>query len=160
MVAIRELSFSLRAMLKVYPWRKIDPVPCTKLKKSITESRVALVTSAGLVSKGDKPFDETVKGGDYSYRIISKETDVSTLKEFHRSDTFDHSGILQDPNLAFPLDRLKEMERDQEIGSVAPQHFSFMGSITAPGRLRKYTAPQAADLLVQDQVDIALLIPV
>jgi hypothetical protein len=35
-----------------------------------------------------------------------------------------------------------------------------MGSITAPGRLAARTAPEAAELLVQDQVDIALLVPV
>jgi hypothetical protein len=35
-----------------------------------------------------------------------------------------------------------------------------MGSITAPGRLIARTAPEAAQLLVQDQVDVALLFPV
>jgi hypothetical protein len=35
-----------------------------------------------------------------------------------------------------------------------------MGSITAPGRLRKDDAPAAAALLVDDRVDIALLAPV
>jgi hypothetical protein len=35
-----------------------------------------------------------------------------------------------------------------------------MGSITAPGRLVRRTAPQAASCLVDDRVDIALLVPV
>jgi hypothetical protein len=34
-----------------------------------------------------------------------------------------------------------------------------MGSITAPGRLVAETAPQAADLLAADGVDVALLVP-
>jgi D-proline reductase (dithiol) PrdB len=46
------------------------------------------------------------------------------------------------------------------IGNVAPRHLSFMGSITAPGRLRTETAPEAAGLLVEDGVDVALLVPV
>jgi hypothetical protein len=35
-----------------------------------------------------------------------------------------------------------------------------MGSITAPGRLIKKTAPAAVRKLVEDDVDIALLVPV
>jgi hypothetical protein len=35
-----------------------------------------------------------------------------------------------------------------------------MGSITAPGRLTSRTAPEAAQLLVDDRVDVALLVPV
>ena len=46
------------------------------------------------------------------------------------------------------------------VGSVAPRHLSFMGSITAPGRLQRETAVAAADVLVADAVDIALLAPV
>ncbi len=43
---------------------------------------------------------------------------------------------------------------------MAPRHLSFMGSVTAPGRLVRDTAPRAAELLVEDRVDVALLVPV
>jgi D-proline reductase (dithiol) PrdB len=66
----------------------------------------------------------------------------------------------RDPNLAFPLDRLHELEARGRIGSVAPRHLSFSGSITAPGSLIRDTAPQAAGLLAEDAVDVALLVPV
>ena len=46
------------------------------------------------------------------------------------------------------------------IGSVNRRHLSFMGSITAPGRLIRQSAPDAARWLVEDAVDIALLVPV
>jgi hypothetical protein len=35
-----------------------------------------------------------------------------------------------------------------------------MGSITAPGRFIRETAPAVARLLVQDRVDAAILVPV
>jgi D-proline reductase (dithiol) PrdB len=160
MATLDDLPLWLRATLKAYPWRRIDPVPLAPLRKPIAESRVALVTTAGLVPAGQAPFDEGIKGGDCSCRVISADTDVSTLGEFHRSESFDHSGINEDRNVAFPLDRLRELARAGEIAEVAPRHLSFMGSITAPGRLMKRTAPEAGDLLVEDQVDIALLVPV
>lgn len=154
------LPLWLRALLKTYPWRRLDPVPQAPLHKPLSQCRVALVTTAGLVPPGEAPFDETVKGGDFSYRVIRGDADVRALTEHHRSESFDHAGILEDANLAFPLDRLRELSEGGEIGEVAPRHLSFMGSITAPGRLAARSAPEAAALLVQDQVDVALLVPV
>jgi D-proline reductase (dithiol) PrdB len=119
-----------------------------------------VVTSAGLVQPGQEPFDDSIRGGDYSFREIPADTDVSALIDTHRSDLYDHSGFRQDPNLVFPLDRLRELVGSGRIGSLNRRHLSFMGSITAPGRLVKKTAPLAVPKLVEDGVDIALLLPV
>ena len=160
MADLSALPLWLRALLKTYPWRRVDPVPRATLGKPLSQSRVALVTTAGLVRAGDVPFDPDVRGGDSSYRVIASDIEVSSLEEHHRSESFDHAGIQQDRNLAFPLDRLRELLRAGEIGAVAPRHLSFMGSITAPGRLTRHSAPEAAALLVEDAVDVALLFPV
>jgi D-proline reductase (dithiol) PrdB len=160
MARISDLPLLLRTFLRAYPWRRVDPVPSARLGKPLEHCRVALVTTAGLVPPGAAPFDPHVKGGDFSYRVIAGGTDVQTLVEHHRSESFDHAGILEDANLAFPLDRLRELAEAREIGEVAPRHLSFMGSITAPGRLVSRTAPEAARLLVEDHVDVALLVPV
>jgi D-proline reductase (dithiol) PrdB len=157
---LSEFSFVTRTFLKAYPWRRIDPVPWTPLRKPLAEANVALVTTAGLVMPDQTPFDDKIKGGDSSYRVLPGDADVSSLIDTHRSETFDHSGIQADPNLAFPLDRLHELARDGRIGRVNKRHLSFMGSITAPGRLIRDTAPAAARLLVQDAVDVVLLVPV
>ncbi|HUO85897.1 MAG TPA: glycine/sarcosine/betaine reductase selenoprotein B family protein [Thermoanaerobaculia bacterium] len=150
----------MRSTLAVYPWRRIDPVPCARLRRPIADCRVALVTSAGLVPPGEPPFDTAVRGGDVSCRIIAGDAEVQALQELQRSEAFDHSGIERDRNLALPLDRLRELAEEGAIGEVAPRHLSFMGSITAPGRLVGRTAPEAAALLVADAVDVALLVPV
>jgi D-proline reductase (dithiol) PrdB len=119
-----------------------------------------VISSAGFVQPGQEPFDESIRGGDFSFREISSDTDVSTLIDTHRSDLYDHSGLRQDPNLVFPLDRFRERVKNGRIGSLNQRHLSFMGSITAPGRLVKKTAPVAVRKLVEDGVDIALLMPV
>ncbi|MGD8972451.1 MAG: glycine/sarcosine/betaine reductase selenoprotein B family protein, partial [Desulfobacterales bacterium] len=149
-----------RLFLKTYPWRRVDPVPWTPLRKHLKDSRLVLVSSAGIVTSNQKPFDRTIRGGDPSIREIRSDIDVSTLTETHRSDAFDHSGIQQDPNLAFPLERLRELSEDGRIGSLNHRHLSVMGSITAPGRLIKKTIPLVVPKLVEDNVDVALLIPV
>ena len=157
---LSEFSLKYRLFLKAYPWRRVDPVPWAPLKKPLKESRAALVSSAGLVGPGQDPFDDSIRGGDYSFREISADTDVSTLMDTHRSDLYDHAGLRQDPNLAFPLDRLGELVGSGRIGTLNRRHLTFMGSITAPNRLVKKTAPLAVRKLVEDGVDIALLVPV
>jgi D-proline reductase (dithiol) PrdB len=93
-------------------------------------------------------------------REIPDVTDVRTMIDAHKSDAFDHAGMVSDPNLVFPLDRLHELAAAGRVGSVNRRHVSFMGSITAPSRLIRESAPQAAQLLAEDGVDVALLVPV
>ncbi len=157
---MNEFSLPVRLFLKAYPWRRIDPVPWTPLRRPLAQSRVALVTTAGLALPGQPGFDKSIKGGDVSYREIPGDADVRTLVDTHRSESFDHAGLRADPNLVFPLDRLRELAARRRIGAVNRRHLSFMGSITAPGRLVRDTAPAAAQLLVDDAVDAALLVPV
>ena len=128
--------------------------------KAPAQSRLAIITSAALHLAEQTPFDESVKGGDWSFRWIHNQVEVRLLKTSHRSHAFDRQGIEQDPNLAFPLDRLREMVAEGLLGSLNARHLSFMGSITAPGRLLRETAPEAAQALRQDGVDLALLVPV
>jgi D-proline reductase (dithiol) PrdB len=157
---VSEFALIVRAFLKAYRWRTIDPIPWAPLRKPIADATVAIVTTAGLVMPDQEPFDNHVKGGDSSFRVIPAEANVADLIDTHRSETFNHSGIREDPNLAFPLDRLHEMERDGRIGRINNRHLSFMGSISAPERLIRDSAPAAAELLVADGVDLALLVPV
>ncbi len=160
MASLDHLNPAHRALLKVFPWRRAQTVPAAVLARPVERCRVALVSSAGLVPAGQAPFDDGVAGGDFSYRTIPGDVDVQSMGEFHKSSSFDHSGIATDRNLALPLDRLRELARLGEIGELAPRHLSFMGSISAPGRLIRRSAPEAARLLVEDQVDLALLVPV
>ena len=155
-----EFSLPVRLFLKAYPWRRIDPVPWTPLRKSLSQCRLALVSSAGFVLPSQPRFDDSIKGGDPSFREISGDVDVATLIESHRSESFDHEGLKQDPNVAFPIDRVRELAAAGRIGSVNRRHLSFMGSLTATGRFVKEFAPQMAQSLVEDGVDVALLVPV
>lgn len=155
-----ELSLGLRAFLKAYRWRRIGPVPWSPMRKPLASSKLALVSTAGMVQRGQEPFNQQARGGDTSFREIPDDVDVSTLVDSHRSESFDHRGIESDPNLGFPLDRLRELQHQGVIGALNHRHLSFMGSITAPGRLIAETAPAGAQRLVDDGIDAALLVPV
>jgi D-proline reductase (dithiol) PrdB len=145
--------------MATYRYRTVEPIPFAAPRKPLRESRVALVTTGGVYAPGQEPFDVQKKGGDVSFRVLPRDTDVHALGIAHKSDAFDQTGFRADRNLGFPLDRLREMESSGALGSLAPRAISFMGSISAPGRLVKETAPRAAALLEADGVDAALLVP-
>jgi len=164
---MEDIELRERLLLKGYPFRRFarrvdDPVSSamTPLKKPLQDCIVALVTTAGLSLPDQPPFDMTIRMGDTSFREIPGNISPQLLEMNQRSWAFDHTGILRDRNLAFPLDRLREMQVEGEIGDVAPRHYSFMGSIVGPRKLIQESAPQVAEKLVADGVDVVLLTPV
>jgi D-proline reductase (dithiol) PrdB len=160
MATFDELDFKFRTFMKLYRYRSYDSTPHTPLRLPVAKCRVALITTAGLHISGDAPFDKRIKGGDYSYREIPNSVDVQTLQIAHRSTAYDGSGVEADRNLAFPLDRFRELEAEGTVGTLNDRHFSFMGAITAPGRLIRRSAPEAAEHLKSDGVDLVFLTPV
>jgi D-proline reductase (dithiol) PrdB len=161
MATYDDLSLHVRLFMKGYPFARysIDPVPCAPLTKPLSQSRVALVTTAGLRTPDQRDFDHSIKMGDSSFREIPNTIETRSLVESHRSYAFDHSGIQSDANLAFPLDRFRELESRETIGELNHRHFSFMGSIVGPRRLLEETAPQVARMLKEDNVDAVFLTP-
>lgn len=127
------------------PWQEGPP---------LTGRRVAIISTAGLHVRGDRPF--TVMSGDY--RIIPGAVSANDLVMSHVSSNFDRTGFQQDWNVIFPLDRLNELADQGVIGSVADFHYAFMGA-TDP--LRMETAVRnLADILKKDGVNAVLLVPV
>jgi D-proline reductase (dithiol) PrdB len=157
---LTDLPLSIRLFLKTYRWRRIDPVPWAPLRRPLPEAKVAVVSTAGLVLPGQERFDNDVRGGDWSYREVPADADPASFIDAHRSASYDHGGVHADANLAFPLDRIRELAGEGTIGAVSHRHFSFMGSITAPSRLVQESAPRVADALEQDGVDAVLLVPI
>jgi len=117
----------------------------------LAERRIAIVTTAGLHRRDDKPF--TMGVGEY--RIIPDDTDMNDLMMSHISNNFDRTGFQQDLNIVFPIDRLRELDADGTIGSVAGFHYAFMGA-TAPTD-QAAVANDLAGLLKDDNVTGVIL---
>lgn len=117
----------------------------------LSQRRVAIVSSAGLVVRGDQVF----RGRDADYRAIPTETQPNDLLCSHISINFDRNGFQEDWNVVFPRDRLDELAAEGAIGSVAATHYSFMGA-TDPVQMVD-GAKDVAARLRQDRVDAVLL---
>ena len=98
-----------RKMLQMFPCMEHDDTPWTPLAKPLSESRLALVTTAGLHLRGDQPFVSDHRRSDTSYRVIPRAAKTSEILQSHTSIGFDHAAIYRDINVTFPVDRLQEL---------------------------------------------------
>ncbi|MBF0292595.1 MAG: hypothetical protein HQK86_10620, partial [Nitrospinae bacterium] len=106
---------------------KFDATPWTPVVKPLSEMTVALITTAGVHLKTDRPFDMNNKSGDGSFRVINSSVAPDNLTITH--DYYDHSDADRDVNIVFPLERLRELAAEGVIGAVAKRHYGFMGHI-------------------------------
>jgi D-proline reductase (dithiol) PrdB len=159
MARLEDLNLTHRLFVETYPFRTVDWMPGARLAKPLAQSKLALISSAGVHLPGQAPFDLRFRGGDFSFRELPNTLDVRQLRISQRSSDFDQTGAKEDANLVFPLDRFRELKMQREIAGLNHRHFSFMGSISAPGRLLSDSAPKVGEMLRADEVDAAFLVP-
>ena len=146
-VEARHLSLD-RVVCPTYDDTPLLPGP------ALDRRRVALISTAGLHKRGDRPFQP----GDGSYRVIAADTPAADLVMSHISVNFDRTGFQQDHNVVFPIDRLRELVAAGTVGAMAALHYSFMGAF--PPAAAEPHASHLAGLLKADRVDAVLLVPV
>jgi len=140
------------------PWKSLD-IPWTPVAIALKNSKISVVTTAGLHHKDQEPFDMKDRNGDPSYRVIDITRPLSSVMITH--DYYDHSDADRDINIVFPVERLKEFEMEGLIGQIADYHYGFMGHITGKHILTliSKSAPEVAARLKKDNVNIVLLTP-
>jgi D-proline reductase (dithiol) PrdB len=126
----------------------------TPLRKPISESTIGIFTSAGVQLANDKPLAET---NDLSYRLISRESPASEMVIAHKTPV--RVWAVQDINVAFPRDRLVELEAEGTIGQLAPRSVSMVGSITKYTELIQKTVPSIQNEFESQGVDLVFLFP-
>lgn len=122
--------------------------------RPLSECRIAILTSAALIERGAMPFP----AGTAEFRKLPSSLAPAGMLMSHISINFDRFGFQRDINIAYPIDRLRELAADGTIGSVADTHYSVMGS-TDPATMGE-TADGIVGLLKQQEVDAVLLCPV
>ena len=149
-----------------------EDAPFTPLAKPLAESRLALITSTGhfVVGEDPEPFgvkdmtqEEAVRRiGDFlkaEPTITAIPMDILRDKLRARHGGYDIRGVQADPNVAFPVDRLRELAHEGLIGELLPNAYSFVGA-AAQLRTPNHAGPKWVDLLKAQDVDAALLVPV
>jgi len=159
MATMQGLPKDLRDFLSTYPWHQVDPVPWAEMETPLEEARVGLVVMACMTNPGDPPFHGDAPENDPSIRVVNSDSDPQALVNTYPGQAFNHAGLRADANLLIPLDRLRDMVADGEIGEIAPRTVSLCGHLPKPQKLIDFTAPEIARLFISDGVDVVLLVP-
>jgi D-proline reductase (dithiol) PrdB len=94
---------------------------------------------------------------DLSYRLIDRETPYSELTVAHQTPV--RRWALEDLNVAFPRDRLIDLETEGTIAKLAPKAVSIVGSISKFTDLIKTTVPRIKNEFDAQGVDLVFLFP-
>lgn len=152
-----ERDFVRKMALPDFDWQHFDaPSRINPLQVPLSNARVALVGTAGAYIKATQHPFELNRDGDPSFREIPSSTPISELGLSHLG--YDTRRALQDPNVVFPLERLRELKERSLIGDLAPRAFSFMGYCPQVAALQE-NAAQVASQLAADKVHLVLLVP-
>ena len=139
-----------------YRWLHSDtPPPWAPLQKPISQCRVGLIATGGVYAVGQTAFHYR---DDTTYRAISTDIDTSRLRATHFA--YDLTSARTDINCVFPIDALRTMRDNGEIGELAPYAYTLMGGIYSTRRVRDDLIPALAKRCAADELDAVLLVPV
>jgi D-proline reductase (dithiol) PrdB len=130
----------------------VGEVPWTPLRKSLSDSTVALISTGGVHLRSDRPFN---LNSDPTFRVIPKYAQPCDLAISHQA--YDRTDALRDINLVFPIERLRELEAERVIGRLAEEHYGF-GLMGSAKRLMP-ALKEVARRISESGVDLVLLVP-
>ena len=133
---------------------RFDAPAMVPVGKPIAELTIGLLVSLGARAPGQQPLQRT---NDLSYRLIPRAVPSEQI-------VFDHATPArfwadEDLNVAFPRDRMAELEAEASIGALAPDAVSVLGSISKWEQLATGTAPRIGDEFARQNVDLVLVVP-
>lgn len=154
-VAYIERTRELYSDFKPYRWvdNSNQPIPFTPLTKPLSECRIALISSGGMMYRDQPRFHRE----DASYRRIPKNARREDLSVWHFGYPTRDAEL--DPNCVLPLERMRELEAAREIGELVDPVFSFMGGVYSARKIRDELAPQILDELRRAHADAFFLVP-
>lgn len=142
-----------------FPFAVNATAPWSPLTKPLSESKVAVLTTAGLYLKGEQqPFNAENLEGDWSFRELPASAFSGDLEIAHTH--YPHASAEADLNAVYPMERLRELVAAGELGSLAAHNYSISGYCTRIDLLVEEVAPPLVAALLAEQVDVVLHIPV
>jgi D-proline reductase (dithiol) PrdB len=114
-------------------------------------------TAGGYLPDRQAPFDAGNPLGDYTIRVFPSSTPLDRLAYAHTH--YDHAAVDADPQVLVPLDHLRDMVTEGQIGELAPPVVSFMGYQPDLARVVDETAPAIVHVAGAEEAHAALLVP-
>ena len=138
-----------------YRWAHNEESPFTTLSKPLPASRLGLVTTARHLDAADETDAESLPAES----TYAAPLDPPPERLFTMSRSWDKEAThTNDLDSFFPIHRLQELREAGRIGSVSPR---FYGIPTEYSQriTREIDSPRLLELMRDDAVDVALLVP-
>ena len=139
-----------------YPMPIFDRVPPFAAIKDMSKTTVALVTSGGVVPKGNPDHIEASNASHYGEYSIAGVQTLTGDKYETAHGGYDPTYCNTNPNRVLPVDVLRDMEKEGKIGKLFETFYTTVGNGTAVKSAKKFAA-EIAQKLVNGGVQAVIL---
>lgn len=139
-----------------YPMPEFDRVDPNPAVKDITKVKLALVTSGGIVPKGNPDHIESSSASKYGKYDIDGVMDLTAETYETAHGGYDPSYANEDADRVLPVDILREYEKEGKIGSLHRYFYTTVGNGTSVANAKSYAAAFSKEL-VADGVEAVIL---
>ncbi|SJZ70040.1 glycine reductase [Garciella nitratireducens DSM 15102] len=139
-----------------FPMPEFDRVNPNSAIKDLSKAKIALVTSGGIVPKGNPDHIESSSASKYGKYDISGVEDLDNENYETAHGGYDPTYANEDADRVLPVDILRELEKEGRIGALHKYYYTTVGNGTAVSSAKKY-AQEIAKELVADGVDAVIL---
>ena len=138
-----------------YPMPNFDRVEPNPAVNGLANSTIALVTSGGIVPKGNPDHIESSSASHYGKYDIEGVTDLTEATYETAHGGYDPVYANQDADRVLPVDVLRDMEKEGKIGKLHRYFYTTVGNGTAVASSAGFAAEYAQELL-KDNVQAVL----
>lgn len=139
-----------------YPMPDFDRVDPNPAVKDITKARIAIVTSGGIVPKGNPDRIESSSASKYGEYNIADFADLTAADHETAHGGYDPVYANEDADRVIPVDVLRDMEKEGLIGKLHEFFYTTVGNGTAVASSKKFAA-EFSQKLVAAGVDAVIL---
>lgn len=132
---------------------RVDPVAPVK---DITKAKIAIVTSGGIVAKGNPDHIESSNASHFGKYDIDGLNDLVPENSETAHGGYDPTYANIDSDRVIPVDVLRNMEKEGKIGSLHRYYYSTVGNGTAVASAKKFGEAIAKELIA-DGVDAVIM---
>ncbi len=139
-----------------YPMPSFDRVAPQPAVKDLSKATIALVTSGGIVPKGNPDHIESSNASHYGEYDITGVMDLTAETYETAHGGYDPVYANEDADRVLPVDVLREMEKEGKIGKLYNKFYTTVGNGTAVASAKAF-AEEFGPKLKADGVDAVIL---
>ncbi len=130
-----------------YPMPVFDRVTPLPPVKKMSEITLALITTGGIVPRGNPDRMESSSATRYGKYAIGAFQGLTAKSHETVHGGYDPTYANEDPNRVLPLDVLRDLEREGVINALYPYYYATVGNGTSVARAVQFAREIAKDLI-------------